>query len=178
MKRLTSGTQDLFPAVTPDGKWVVYSSVQGDQSVLMKVPSHGGPATRLTDYNADVPAISPDGKWIACFRGSQGGHPSSLAIIPSEGGPPAKTFPLPPTALVSALEWAPDGRAVGFIDEVNGVGNIWQQPIAGGSAQPVTHFTSGKIFKFRWSRDGRLALSGGTETMDAILIRNFRERVR
>ena len=43
-----------------------------------------------------------------------------------------------------------------------------------GPATPVTHFTFGKIFNFQWSRDGRLALSRGTETFDVVLIRNFR----
>jgi hypothetical protein len=31
-----------------------------------------------------------------------------------------------------------------------------------------------KLFNFQWSRDGRLVLSRGTETTDAVLIRNFR----
>jgi eukaryotic-like serine/threonine-protein kinase len=174
-KSLTNGTQDFPPSVTPDGQWVVYGSVQGDRSVLMKVPSHGGPATRLTDYNADLPAVSPDGKWIACYRRSQQNQPTNLTIIPLDGGPPAKVFQLPVTAIPLPPAWTPDGRAVGFISSVNGVGNLWQQPVAGGSAVPVTHFTSGKIFNFKWSRDGKLALSRGTETVDAILIKNFRQ---
>ena len=164
--------------MTPDGKWIVYGSVQGDRSVLMKVPGQGGPAIRLTDYNADLPAVSPDGKWIACFRNPQPGQPANLAIVPIDGGPPAKTFLLPTTILHLTPAWTPDGRAVGFINEMNGAGNIWQQPVAGGSPEPVTHFTSGRIFNFRWSRDGRLAFSGGTETRDVILIKNFRDGVR
>jgi hypothetical protein len=46
--------------------------------------------------------------------------------------------------------------------------------MAGGPATQVTHFASGKLFNFQWSRDGRLVLSRGTETTDAVLIRNFR----
>ena len=57
---------------------------------------------------------------------------------------------------------------------MNGVGNIWEQPVAGGPPKAVTHFTSDKIFWFDWSRDGRLALSRGTDTTDAVLIKNFR----
>jgi hypothetical protein len=37
----------------------------------------------------------------------------------------------------------------------------------------VTHFTSDRIFHFDWSRDGRLALSRGTDLTDAVLIKNF-----
>jgi hypothetical protein len=57
---------------------------------------------------------------------------------------------------------------------VNGVDNIWEQPVTGGPPKPMTHFTSDKIFSFDWSRDGRLALSRGTDTTDAVLIKNFR----
>jgi Tol biopolymer transport system component/DNA-binding winged helix-turn-helix (wHTH) protein len=174
LRRLTNGTQDFPPSITPDGQWVVYASVQGDKSVLMKVSSQGGPAIKLTDYDADYPSVSPDGKWIACSYISQPNHPASLAIIPIAGGPPARVFQLPETATPPPLAWTPDGRAVSFINDVNGVGNIWQQPVAGGPATPITHFASGKLFSFQWSRDGRLALSRGTETTDAVLIKSFR----
>jgi len=45
--------------------------------------------------------------------------------------------------------------------------------VAGGPPKPVTHFTSDKIFWFDWSPDGRLALSRGTATRAAVLIKNF-----
>jgi Tol biopolymer transport system component/DNA-binding winged helix-turn-helix (wHTH) protein len=173
-KRLTDGTQDFPPSIAPDGQWVVYASVQGDKSVLMKVSSHGGPAIRLTDYDADYPSVSPDGKWIACSYIAHPNQRASLAIVPIAGGPPAKVFPLPETATPPPLAWTPDGRAVSFINNVNGVGNVWQQPAAGGEAAPITHFASDKLFNFQWSRDGRLALARGTETTDVVLIRNFR----
>ena len=92
-----------------------------------------------------------------------------------EGGPAAKAFELPTTALRRTTSWTPDGRAIAFINSVKGVGNIWQQSVTGGPPAPVTHFTSGKIFNFQWSHTKRLALSRGTETTDAVMIRNFRE---
>lgn len=171
--RLSAGIQDFPPSVTPDGKWVVYGSVQGKGSVLMKVPSAGGPATSLTDYNADNPSVSPDGKWVACFRVPDVKQPATLAIVPIAGGPPAKVFQLPETATHTPLGWMPDGRAVSFVNDVDGVGNIWQQPLDGGPATAITNFTSDKIFYFRWANDGRLALSRGTRTVDTVLIREF-----
>jgi hypothetical protein len=53
------------------------------------------------------------------------------------------------------------------------VGNIREQPVAGGPSKPVTHFTSDKIHNFDWSSDGRLALSRGAWQTDAVLIKNF-----
>jgi Tol biopolymer transport system component len=141
----------------------------------MKVPSAGGPAVQLTDYYADNPAISPDGKWIACLRIPGEDQPETLAIVPISGGPPVKVFPLADTATHMPLSWTPDGRAVAFVNDVNGVGNIWKQPLQGGAATPVTAFASDHIFYFRWASDGRMAVSRGTETVDAVLIDRFRD---
>jgi Tol biopolymer transport system component/DNA-binding winged helix-turn-helix (wHTH) protein len=172
-RRLTNGRQDLHPTITPDGQWVVYSSVEGDQSVLMKVSTQGGPSTKLTDFDADFPAVSPDGKWIACSRIPRQSQPVSVVIVPLNGGSPVKVFPLPESASNGPSAWSPDGRAIAFVNNVNGVGNIWQQPVDGGKATPVTNLTSGSIFNFQWSRAGWLILSHGTQTFDAVLIRNF-----
>lgn len=175
-KRLTSGKQDFAPSITPDGRWIVYGSVEGEQSVLMKIPSNGGSPIRLTDYNADSPAISPDGKWIACSYAPNPDHAAMLAIVPISGGTPAKVFPLPETA-TPRLAWKPDGSAVAYINSLRGADNIWQQSLSGRPPVAVTHFTSGKIFSYQWSRGGRLALSRGTETVDAVLLKNFRNRI-
>jgi eukaryotic-like serine/threonine-protein kinase len=175
LKHLTQGKFDVLPAISPDGRWVVFTSAQGGKHALMKVSSGGGPASQLTDYTSWSPSVSPDGKWIACLYYTGQNQPLSLAMVPFAGGQPAKVFPLPATVAgdLSGIHWTPDGRAISFINSVNGVGNIWEQPMEGGPPKAVTHFTSDKIFRFDWSRDGRLALSRGTDTTDAMLIKNF-----
>jgi serine/threonine protein kinase/Tol biopolymer transport system component len=172
VKRLTEGKADQFPAISPDGRWVVFMRVEGGKWFLMKVPSGGGPASQLTDYRSWMPSVSPDGKWIACIF-TPGNQPHSLAMVPFTGGQPAKVFPLPAASGLLRIVWTPDGRAISFINSENGVGNVWEQPVAGGPPKPVTHFTSDKIFWFDWSHDGRLAVSRGTEATDAVLIKNF-----
>jgi Tol biopolymer transport system component len=175
LKRLTEGKEDMSPAVPPDGRWVVFARGESGKMVLMRVPSEGGPASQLTDYVSYFPSVSPDGKWIACWYIPSQNQPVRLAMVPFAGGQPAKVFPLPVTlGYASHVLWTPDARAISVINSVNGVGNIWEQPVAGGPPKPVTHFTSDKIFGFDWSRDGRLALSRGTESTDAVLIKNFR----
>jgi Tol biopolymer transport system component len=172
LKQLTQGKADRFPAISPDGRWVVFMRLEGGRWVLMKVPSEGGLAVQLTDYNSYFPSVSPDGRWIACWYLPSQNPPPGLAMVPFAGGQPAKVFPLP--AAAGLIAWTPDGHAISYINNVNGVGNIWEQPVAGGPPKPVTHFTSDQIFWFDWSRDGRLALSRGTEPTDAVLIKNFR----
>ena len=173
LKPLTVGINNFRPAVSPDGQWVVFTSEQGGHSVLMKLPSTGGTPIQLTDYNSFFPAVSPDGKWIACWYFSGQDQPAQLAIIPFAGGQPAKVFTLPATS-GGNIHWTPDGRSVAFLIRGDGAVNVWTQPVAGGPPKQVTHFTSENIFYFDWFRDGRLALSRGTEPIDAVLIKNFR----
>ena len=171
LKRLTEGQA---PAISPDGQWLVFGA-RGGNSTLMKIPSGGGAASQVTDYDSAPDgypvSVSPDGKWIACDYVTAG-QPDSLAMVPFAGGKPAKLFPLPGTAR-RLFVWTPDGHAISFIDAVNGVDNIWEQPVVGGPPKLLTHFTSDQIVWFAWSRDDRLALSRGTDTTDAVLIKNF-----
>jgi hypothetical protein len=57
-----------------------------------------------------------------------------------------------------------------YVRTVNGVGNLWTQPLSGGPPKQLTSFTSGLIFSQAWSRDGRLALSRGSMASDVVLI--------
>jgi len=171
LKRLTQGKNDYGTDISPDGLWVVFTRGEGGR-FLIRVPSGGGPASQLTDYGSSYPSISPDGKWIACNYFPNQNQPMSIAMVPFGGGQPAKVFPKPVTG-EAPFHWTPDGHAISFLNSVNGVGNIWEQPVASGLPKPVTHFTSDKIFWFDRSRDGRLALSRGTEPIDAVLIKNF-----
>jgi hypothetical protein len=53
--------------------------------------------------------------------------------------------------------------------------DIWQQKLKGGPPKQITNFTSGLIFYFDRSRDGRqMALARGSQSSDVILINNFR----
>jgi Tol biopolymer transport system component/predicted Ser/Thr protein kinase len=174
LKRLTQGKIDILPAISPDGRFVLFNRLEGGKFFLMKVPSGGGPASQLTDYNSSYPSVSPDGKWIACGYFAGENEPDSLAIVPFAGGQPAKVFQLPVTISGGGhILWNPDGRSICFVNSVDGVDNIWEEPVAGGPPKPVTHFTSDKIFWFDWSPDGRLALSRGSDTTDAVLIKKF-----
>src|SRR5262249_40906924 len=56
--QLTHGPGATFPAMTADGKWVVYDSA--DNWHLWKVPVSGGEPKPLTDYFAIYAAVSPD----------------------------------------------------------------------------------------------------------------------
>jgi Tol biopolymer transport system component len=142
---------------------------------VYKLAIEGGTPTRLVDDNFGANCeISPDAKLIAYIKkGATDASPNSLAIIPSEGGAPVYSFPLP--AGSGGHRWAPDGRGIDYDLIRGGVSNIWRQPLPGGAAKKITDFKSGRIFGFSWSRDGKqLAVSRGSTSSDIILISNFR----
>ncbi len=174
LKQLIEGKSDVSPAISMDGRSVVFERFKDGKNFLMKVPSDGGPVSQLTDYSAMYPSVSRDGKWIACVYTPVQGQPPKLALVPFEGGQPAKVFPVPENTYPKSLRWTPDDRAISFLHIVGDVTNIWEQPLAGGPPHLVTHFNSEKIYSYHWLHDGRLVISRGQDLTDALLIKNFR----
>jgi Tol biopolymer transport system component len=73
------------------------------------------------------------------------------------------------------LRWSADDRAIQYTVDHSGVTNVWQQPLAGGSPKQLTNFSSGKIFGFNWSLNGkRLLLGHGAVTSDIVLFSHLR----
>ena len=121
------------------------------------------------------PIYSPDGRtlWRAVLKPSA---PYVLDEIPAAGGPPLRSVEWP-EACHYELPWklAPSGNALTCIGEANGVYNLWNQPLSGGEAQPITRFKSGHVLDFDWSADGkRLFLWRGDATTEVVLITGFR----
>ncbi|HXL21631.1 MAG TPA: protein kinase [Candidatus Dormibacteraeota bacterium] len=157
---------------SPDGTWVLY----GSGFKHYRISIDGGTPVELPSVPqaTEVAIISPDGNWIA-YR-YQEGSPVPLpkfGVIPAAGGAPAHVFTFPRGA--RGLRWSPDGKGIQYSLSKNGVANIWEQPLSGGSPHQITNFTSGRIFDFSWTRDGKqLLLARGENTSDVILISNFR----
>ncbi len=176
-KPLTSGnqTERNWPQVTPDNKSVIYHQpAPGGITHLWKVPSDGGTPVQLTNYNCMRPALSPKDGSIACWYSETVAKPQwRIAVIPPEGGPPVKVFEFAPSVSVeSTLHWTGDGKAITYVDNRGGSGNIWSQPLDGSPPRPLSNFSTGQLFSLAWSRDGRLAYSRGLQTSDVVLIRD------
>jgi Tol biopolymer transport system component len=172
-KRLTNGSDDSWPQFSADGQWVIYQSSVDGKRTLWKVPVEGGNPIQLTDHPSVLPIVSPDGNWISCYYRAETKSPWKLAIIPIAGGEPDKSFDIPPTvAVLSLVRWTPDGQALAYIDNREGVSNVWSLPLNGSKPARLTDFTTERIFWFDWSRDGKqLALTRGTTTSDVVLVR-------
>jgi len=69
------------------------------------------------------------------------------------------------------FQWSPHGVAWWFLRSDGGVFNVWEQPFGGGSATQLTSFTSGRIFNFNRSLDGkRLVVTRGNLSHDVVLL--------
>jgi Tol biopolymer transport system component len=154
-----------------DGKWLIFTS----REKLYRLPIDGGaPAEIASAPGGGSIAISADDKLIAFIY--QEGSPvpqTKAAVVPAEGGKALHVVTLP-TGIVS-LRWSPDGKALHYLLTRNGATNVWEQPLSGGNPRQFTHFTSGLIFDFSWSRDGKqLLLSKGDQSSDVVMISKFR----
>ena len=170
-RMLTSGANDIHPHCSPDGKWVFYVSSDEGKPMLYKVPIDGGEPIRFFDKECAVPAVSPDGKLVALPYVDEQINARRVGIISSETGQMLKTYDF--DGYWHFLRWTPDGRPLAYIKTQGDVSNIWAQPIDGGKLVQLTDFKSDLIFNFAWSKDGKqLAVARGSETSDAVLIRD------
>ncbi len=166
--QLTHGGMDRFPEVTPDGKWVFYGSAISGRFSVCKISVSGGTPTRINDGIWTDATPSPNGKLLAItsFEEKTGWGES---VVPLEGGKPVKVAHLNGTR----LQWTPDSKSIVYIDVKNGISNLWSQPLKGGLPRQITNFTSGLIFDFAISRDGKqLILARGSVDSDVIMINN------
>jgi serine/threonine protein kinase len=166
---LTRLTRDAgfsrFPALSPDGKLVAYSSDRGEDTEpdLFVKQVAGGQPIRLTSDGAGntTPDFSPDGSKLV-FRSNRDG--GGIYEIPVFGGEPRLLVRegLNP-------KYSPDGSkvaywvgasGVGITQSVPGSGTIWLVPVAGGQPQLLgKNFTAARLPI--WSPDGKNLLAIG-----------------
>jgi eukaryotic-like serine/threonine-protein kinase len=179
-----TGAADRFD-ISPDGQWFVYPSAFEGKSVLFKQQVEGGPPVQIAKlFTSQLPfAVSPDGKWVA-VPALAGGVPNNrlgqdqlvIELVSLDGGKPAYVEPpfLTFDTMYAGFRWAPDNKNLILVRTENGASNLWLLPIDGSAPKQWTHYTNLEIFTFALSRDGkRLAVSRGTVSKNAVLIRNF-----
>jgi Tol biopolymer transport system component len=169
--------QHAQPEVAPDSRWVFYASEDSaGKDGLWKVSAEGGAPVKVLEKTVGSPSISPDGRQLAAFyRDPEPNSPLKILIMPAEGGEPLRTLDTPPGMSPMRLRWSPDGQAVDIIVTREEASNLWRLPLAGGKPRQLTDWKTDLTYWFAWSRDGRtLAVSRGNETLDLVLIENFR----
>ena len=177
VSQLTNGTSEINPMCAGAGQWVFYSGqVPNGTYYNFKIPISGGTAVQLSDKNTiSGPILSPDGRRIT-FGSVRSDGTVIGVLVSAETGQIlgiGKEAAVPQTFDVDVhlARWMPDGRILAFPDVRTGAPNLWTDPM--GTSEPVrqlTHFTSGKIWDFRWSPDGKyIALARGSDASDVVL---------
>ena len=173
LKQLTEGPFNQTATCSPDGKTVVYDSLERGGASVWKMPIDGGTPTRLSPGNGFWVTLSADGKMVL-FGSNEGVPPNvrtSWVVVPIDGGPPLYTLKMDPRSQGSRIRFTPDGKGITYIVNEHGVANLWVQPLEGGEPRQLTDFKSDLIFDFAWSRDGkRLAVSRGQNSRDVVLL--------
>jgi serine/threonine protein kinase/roadblock/LC7 domain-containing protein len=169
---LTNGPNESFPMCTT-GNQLFYLEQGNGSSFIFKLAVAGGLPLQVSDR----PALSPpfpsmDGRHVAFATPGKEGK-IVLAVVSAENGTLEAEPTIPPTLDQTAhsAEWAPDNRSMVLADFRSGTPNIWSVPVLGkGPERQLTHFTSGQIWAFHYTRDGKsVAYARGNNQSDVVL---------
>ncbi len=125
--RLTSAPgQDMFPRVSPDGRWIAYTEVSKAGTDVWVIPSGGGAARRLTFHPPTEPGTggrhgpddmvvtwTPDSKAVVFLSKRDQWNTSiwNMYKVPVDGGAATR---MPIDSAVGLATYAPDGHTIAY----------------------------------------------------------------
>jgi Tol biopolymer transport system component/predicted Ser/Thr protein kinase len=176
--KLTNGLGETGPACQGTGQWVIYTGQVPGSSYIFKTPISGGAPVRVSDRPGGGGFISWDGRHVGFGSLDKNGTIVGVMISAVTGVQEGVDTNLGDTYYHGA-RWMPDGRSVATVDIRSGTPNLWSG-LAGtcwcesgkrtGPTKQLTHFTSGEVWDYGWSPDGKfIALARGTDQSDAVL---------
>jgi len=151
------------PVFSPDGAWLAYYLVRGEERDIYTLPAAGGQPIRFTDDPANdlQPAWSPDATAIAFISEREGGY--SIWVAPVDRGKPsgAARRLTGDEIKASAPAWSPDGAYIAFEGFRPGEAEVWMVPADGSAA--AKQLTEGAVVsRIRWDRARGDLLTSGT----------------
>jgi len=126
-ERLTSAAgQDMFPRVSPDGKWIAYTEASNAGTDVWVIPATGGAARRLTFHPTTeagtggrhgpdnmVVTWTPDSQNVVYLTKADQWNSwiQYMYAVPVAGGAPT---PMPIDSAVGLATFGPDGHAIAY----------------------------------------------------------------
>jgi len=153
LRRLTDGAGEQLLELSRKGDVVLYVVWSDPQSIWALKLGGAAPRKIVDGKSIGGVAISPDGTRVLYERLDKVGERllSIHAVLTIDGEEVVPDLHLPPSA--THIAWAPDGKAIDYIDRAQGW-NVYRKPVPDGPAAPLTRFTDGQISNFEWSGDG------------------------
>jgi eukaryotic-like serine/threonine-protein kinase len=151
LNRLTSrASQDLSPALTPDGQILVYDSNRAGNRDIWMIDRRNGLETALTSaaWSEGLPQITRDGAKVA-YRVTQGSRQSVTVLNLADGT--ARTLC---EDCSGPYGWAPDGAGL-LARPMADTHNISLYELAGGGPQTLLKHPQFVLYEARFSPDGR-----------------------
>ena len=164
-KRLSFGKVDVHPVCSPDSKQVYYVEQRGNG--VWHVPADGSSKPELVQASVipnSIPgdlhvAVSPDGKLLAFVTSKTDPEGKStivrVALAPLGDAGGSVRFLQPNPHINFGPSFMPDGKALVYGIRVNGVDNLWLQPLDGSAGRQITSFLSEQITAYHFSPDGK-----------------------
>ncbi len=125
--RLTSAPgQDMFPRVSPDGKWIAYTEASNAGTDVWVIPAVGGPTRRLTYHPTTeagtggrhapdnmVVTWTPDSRSVVVLSKAKQWNSwiDEAVAVPVAGGAPV---PMPIDSAVGLMTFGPDGHTIAY----------------------------------------------------------------
>jgi eukaryotic-like serine/threonine-protein kinase len=121
----TDPSEDQLPNVTPDGRYVVFTSERGGFPSLWRMDLDGANLKQLTFGQEDYAQnVSPDGRWVL-FHSWRSGRmtPWKVSI---DGGEPSQVI----DRFSSGPKFSPDGKSIAAYFQDEQAGSPWRIMIA------------------------------------------------
>lgn len=172
--RLTYGNRtDLYPAISPEGDEILFSSNRtGSNLTLWRISlAGGGGITKITNTMAEdyAPCISPDKTVVVYTSNPPGAREPQIWKVGYNG--------LLPTQLRvgRSPHVSPDGTKILFVrlDRDSRKSQLWSMSMGGSEETQLTSNTDFNLQDARWSPDGQTIIYASNEGVDSRKRQNF-----
>lgn len=155
----TTPEEESFPAISPDGKWLAFTSNRSGNLDIWVKKLPRGPLIQVTTHEADDfdPVWSPDGKSLVFTSTRRDGEGDLWMVkITKQGESKGKPIQLTRHLGLDAQAcFSPNGRYIAYVSNKNGVPAIWILDLRNQIHFPLTHT---ECIDPVWSPDGKSIL--------------------
>jgi len=156
-RQLTHDGHNYRPIVSPDGRYIVFTSHRAGKRNIWRMDVDGGNPKQLTDGKGNAYSYpSPDGRWVVYVTWDFGD--ASLWKVPIDGGDPVQLV----DAAANLPVISPDGKQIACFywdEQAKPPQGVMIFPFEGGlPTKRFNIFATYEGFVLHWTSDGRALL--------------------